>query len=194
MSELIKEMPVTVEEEPAEEKDKGPYPHLALRFVLPFTVEMAKSIEMIKPMATVLAEKSKGEYTFAHIWQGIWPGHCHLYMVYAAKSEEGQKKIEDLETGWFELKGIEKEFAGYVVIKWEFGGTTAHIWQAVLEPKYNSTNALQIGLNKIEEKLKWLAIENVTLSSPRSGWRDMAIRLGFEETFSIYRKSLKKDS
>lgn len=164
-------------------------PQLVLDLVPNHVVDLV--FPLMKPYAQDLAEKSLGEYTVYDVYMQARWGTSHLFLGYIVPDVEAYRSM-DLMTRILDPK-VEKEFAGYVLVKHSFNEKAPHIWQAVIIPKYQGTNILEIGCKYLEEEFRKIGIGEVSMSSLRAGWHDTAAKLGFAETFTIYRKKLSQE-
>lgn len=142
---------------------------------------------VVKPYIEKLAQKSNGEYDIYRIWKDIYYGNVHLYVAYYSeeevKPENYQEKIVHF------LQTPDKNFVGYAIVRFE--ATHAHIWQAYITEKYQNTTALSTAFNYIENTVKDIGAPYISFSTMREGWHGMSAKLGFTETYTVYRKEIK---
>ena len=186
-------MSVDMVEEIKEVKADEKYPILAIRRVWPVGEEIHCAINLIKPQSTELCKISAGEDTFESVAYHLGCGLATLYMGFTVKTEEDKKILEDEQTSFDKMMAVTRDYAGYVITKFHPGlPRNIHIWQVSILPKYQNTTLRNIGLRELEKRFKENGTEEITMESMREGWHEDAAKLGFVETFTKYRKSLKQ--
>ena len=168
-------------------------PQLVLELITPDIVDFVFS--MIKPMVDELAAQSQGEYTTDYTYAKIKFGAMSLFYGYIVDDKDeylkADLKVNPLEQRMKRLfdDRIKKEFAGYLLIEYNPNEPKPpHIWQLSILPKFHNTNIFELGQTCLIEEFKKVGAKEITMASSRAGWHDLAIKMGFVETFTIYRK------
>lgn len=183
---MSEETDMTVKVIDPTEVKKDPQLVLVLVQPLAFDAVMAR----MKTLAEEMAEKSGGEYSLYTTYLQCKWGTTQLYYGYVVQDIEAFKKLNEFEQHM--NPNIEREFVGYVIISHKLDtNIPPHIWQASIIPKYYGTNVFELGVKEIEKVLRSWGAKEYTMSSPRSGWQDKAVKMGFNETFTIYRHKLE---
>ena len=143
---------------------------------------------LIQPHAEALANKTNGEYTGYTLKQALWNGNASLHLAYM--DDSGKASPEN--NAALVLKHLatpEKDFVGYIITRLD--PQSMHIWQVVIMPEYQNTNAFNLGFEYLKTFLKMWGLPDVTLSSQREGWHHKCIELGFVELYTVYRQKFK---
>lgn len=143
---------------------------------------------VIKPYVTKLAALTGGEYDIYKVWQDIYFGQAHLYVVYEttdadATQDKFQEKIVKC------LQTPEKDFVGYAIVRFE--PRNAHVWQAYITDKHQNSAALSTAFDYLVQVMKNVGAPYVTFSTQREGWQAISNKLGFREAYTVYRKELR---
>lgn len=142
----------------------------------------------IKPYVIELASKTNGEYSEYDVYLKLWNGNCSLHMAYMDDS----CKVTEANSGDMVVKHLSsplKDFVGYVITRLD--EKSVHIWQVVIMPEYQNTNAFKLGYKFLEDYIKYTGAKEITFSTQREGWHKQCVDLGFAELYTVYRKSLK---
>ena len=134
--------------------------------------DLDRTWEIIKPYVKELADSSAGEYDLYSVYLDIFSGRSQLYM--------GQLIERD----------GSKTFVGYVLMRLDAGA--CHLWQVYILEKYRRTNILQMGAEFIEKEVRNIGSKYITFSTIRE-WGDAIEKMGFQRTYTLYRKELKPD-
>lgn len=152
---------------------------------------------LAKPLIDDLAAKSLGEFTTDYTYAKIIWGSTQLFYGYIVEDKEEYLKVDEkvspLENKYRRLfnSKVKKDFAGFVLIEFNPNDPKPpHIWQLAILPKYQNTNILELGQTAILGEFKNIGCKEITMSASRLGWQELAPKMGFVETFTIYRKKL----
>lgn len=146
--------------------------------------------DLIRPEVEKIADRSMDEYKAVDVWRAIFSGQTILYVAYM--DQEGQVPDNGSEA-YVAMKLLgepTKDYVGFVLVRVD--QTSVHIWQAYITPEFQKTNCLEVGLEFVASEARKMGAPYLSFSSVRSGWSLMAPKLGFEPTFTLYRKSLKE--
>ena len=153
---------------------------------------------IIKPLVDDLAEKSLGEFTTAFTYSKVLFGAVQLWYGYVVDDKEEYLKVDEkvspMENKYRRLfnSKVKKDFAGYILIEFNPNDPKPpHIWQIAILPKYQNTNIMELGQEALLKEFDAIGIKELTMSTSRAGWQDIAPKMGFVETFTIYRKTWK---
>ena len=145
--------------------------------------------KLIKPYVDDLANKTQGEYTSYKVKTNLWSGQASLHLGYMDDSGEvtadnvGDMVVKHL------INNPKKDFVGYIITRLD--PDSIHIWQVVVMPEYQNTNAFKLGYGYLEGYFKEIGDMDITFSTLRDGWHKQCQELGFTEIYTVYRKSLK---
>ena len=140
---------------------------------------------LIQPYVEELASRTKGEYSGYTIKQSLWNGQASLHLAYMDDSGTATpENSADLVIK--HLENPKKDFVGYIITRLD--PTTIHIWQVVIMPEYQNTNAFKLGAGYIDKFAKLWSYPDITLSSQRDGWHKACLEIGFDELYTVYRK------
>lgn len=152
----------------------------------------------IKTLVDDLAEKSLGEFTTALTYSKVLFGAVQLWYGYVVDDKEEYLKVDEkvspMENKYRRLfnSKVKKDFAGYILIEFNPNDPKPpHIWQISILPKYQNTNIIQLGQEALLKEFDLIGIKELTMSTSRNGWQEIAPKMGFVETFTIYRKTWK---
>lgn len=185
--EIVKDIDMTIK---PEEQAKPITPQLVMGLV-PCLNERFLNIAwtLIKSYVEELSSKTNGEYGIYDIWQNLWNGKCSLHLAYMNNS--GKVTPENTGNMFVEhLANPKKDFVGYVITRLD--PQSVHVWQVVIMPEYQNTNAFKVGYQYIENYLRNIGAPYITFSTQREGWHKTCLELGFTETYTVYRKALKE--
>lgn len=126
----------------------------------------------VKPHIEELASQSHGDFTVYDVYKEVFYGSAFLLLGYMVDDKK------------------EKKFIGFVIYKLE--KTAAHIWQTFIIPEYRATNVFDLGYRWIESELKKTGAEYISMSIDKGQWHHSMQKLGYSETFTIYRKRIKE--
>ena len=152
---------------------------------------------LMKPLVGELAERSLGEFTVDYTYAKVKWGSTNLFYGYIVEDKdkymEANENVSPLENKYRRIfnSKTRKEFAGYVLVEFNPNEVKPpHIWQLAIIPKYQNTNILALGSKYIEDEFRKIGCKEITMTAIREGWHSKAPAMGFQETFTLYRKKL----
>jgi hypothetical protein len=144
---------------------------------------------MIREEVEKLANASLGEYTMYQVYQAVFFGQAHLYLYFSDPSG----KVTDENSQAFILDKVSRRdkdgFIGFIIARMDPSGM--HLWQTFVSPEYGGKNVLELGLEFMVKQAKNIGCKYLSFSTLRKGWQKIAPELGFEETFTIYRRKIE---
>jgi hypothetical protein len=150
---------------------------------------MRAAWKMIKDDVKKIADASMGEYTDYQVYQAIYFGSAHLYLGFVDRSG----KVPDDQAQAFVsnklINGEEKDLVGFLVARME--PTSVHLWQGFVKPEFSKENVLEMSIEYIKQRSKETGAPSLSFSTFRKGWERISEKLGFVETYTMYRCSLK---
>jgi hypothetical protein len=171
------------EEKPAEKLVVG-----AVR-CLDHTLVMA-AWNLIKPEVEKIVAMSLEEYQVVDVWKSIFSGQSILYLGYLDREGKIPKHEYDAYVAMKLLGESHKDYVGYMLMRVEQSGI--FIWQLYIAPEFQKSNCMQVGLEFIAAEAKNMGSQYLSFSSTREAWGRLAPTMGFQPTFTVYRKSLKE--
>lgn len=165
-----------VPEKPEAKPSQGP--QLVMEPVPCFSPLVNMVWPTIKTIVEELARESYGEFESFDVFKEIYFGSAFLYMGYMVEDKERYDRGEE----------VKKTFVGYAIVKLD--KSSAHIWQVYIVPEYRATNVFEIGYLWIEAEMKKVGARYMSLSAQRALWGSACQKLGYNETFTIFRKKL----
>lgn len=150
---------------------------------------------IIKPYVVEIANSSLGEYDESRVYLELLDGYSTLFMFYL--DDTPNLTLENVQeifiTKHLGTKTPEKDFVGYVVVKYDINGKTIHTWQAYIKDEYrNNKQIAETAIKFLEGHALDIGLSYSTFAASRLGMAGIARALGYSETFTIYRKQLKK--
>lgn len=133
----------------------------------------------IKPCAEELAAQSFKEFDVYDVYKEIYFGSALLFMGYIVDDREAYEKGDP---------SVKKTFVGYVLVKLE--KNAAHIWQVYIVEAHRHTNVFELGYAWLEAELKKIGAKQLSMSVSKLHWDNACKKIGFTETFTLYRKDL----
>ena len=192
MTVKIVESPVVVESTPVVVNKE---PQLVMELITPDMIDFL--FHHIKPLVEEIAKTSLGEFTTDFTYAKIKWGSTNLFYGYVVDDVEAYNRLDEtispLENKYRRIfnSKVKKEFAGYVLVEFNPNETKPpHIWQLGILPKYQNTNILALGQKYVEAEFKKIGAKEITMSAIRAGWQEKAPQMGFQETFTLYRRKL----
>lgn len=146
--------------------------------------------ELIRKIEEEFAESSVGEYTAWDVYLSILYGGKHLFLAYL--DPEGKVAPNQFRSYVFNCLGKKdvKNWIGFMVL--EFGKTEIHIYQAYIVPEFQKTDAMSKGLDWLKDEARKRGAPALSFDTNRSGWERVAPQLGFKQTNTRFRISLKE--
>ena len=156
-------------------------------------LEMAWSF--IKPYVIEVAKNSLNEYDESRVYLEVLEGHSTLFMFYLDDTPNlTLKNVQEI----FITKHLgtvtpEKDFVGFVVVRYDINGRSMHTWQAYVKDEYrNNKQIAETAIKFLEGHALDIGLSYSTFAASRLGMAGIARSLGYSETFTIYRKQIKK--
>ena len=150
---------------------------------------------VIKPYVVEIANSSLGEYDESRVYIELLDGYSTLFMFYL--DDTPNLTLENVQevfiTKHLGTKTPESDFVGYVVVKYDINGKTMHTWQAYVKDEYrNNKQIAETAIKFLEGHALDIGLSYSTFAASRLGMAGIARVLGYSETFTIYRKQIKK--
>lgn len=151
--------------------------------------------KIIKTYAKEIADSSLGEYDESRVYLELLDGYSTLFMFYLDNTQN--ITLENMQeifiTKHLGTQTPEKDFVGYVIVKYDAIGKTMHTWQVYIKDEYrNNKQIVEIAIKFLEGHALDIGLSYSTFASTRQGMGGIAKSLGYSETFTIYRKQVKK--
>lgn len=150
---------------------------------------------VIKPYVVEIANSSLGEYDESRVYLELLDGNSTLFMFYL--DDTPNLTLENVQEA-FITKHLgtttpETDFVGYVVVKYDISGKSIHTWQAYVKDEYrNNKQIAETAIKFLEGHALDIGLTYSTFAASRLGMAGIARSLGYSETFTIYRKQIKK--
>lgn len=144
--------------------------------------------KVIKPIEEQFVKDSMEEYSLMEVWTKIFYGQAFLYMGYldpTGKITEDQNQPFIL--GKLATNPLDN-FVGFILLR--FDPNAIFVWQVYIDQKFQNTNLIPGGLEWLKKLAKEKGAPYLSFSSYRKQWEKVAPRLGFSETYSVFRCKL----
>lgn len=149
----------------------------------------------IKPYVVELANSSLGEYDESRVYLEILDGNSTLFMFYIDDTPNlTQSNFQKV----FITKHLgtttpERNFVGFVVVRYDINAKSMHTWQLYVKEEYrNNKQISEMGIKFLEGHALDIGLTYSTFAASRPAIGALARNMGYSETFTIYRKQIKK--
>jgi GNAT superfamily N-acetyltransferase len=140
---------------------------------------------MVKDDVKEMAEASKGEYTDYQVYQAVYYGQAHLYLGFVDRTGQVPDNQAQAFVANKILNGEAKDLAGFMIVRMD--ATAVHLWQGFVKPEFQGENVLELAIEYIKQQAKNTGAPHLSFATYRKGWERAAKKLGFEETYTIFR-------
>lgn len=157
-------------------------PQLVIEEIPPFKPMVDTIWPLVSKHIEELAKNSLGEFELSDVYVNLCENSRTSILIGSMiNDQEAYRKGEK----------VDKKFAGFVVVRMDPPSHSYHIWLVHIQPEFRNTNVFEIGYKWIEENIKKYGFKHVTISAFKdTGIGTLIDKIGFKETFTIYRKEL----
>lgn len=146
--------------------------------------------KLIKPIEEKFVKDCLEEYSLMEVWSKIFYGQAFLYMGYLDPT--GKVKEEDSQAFVIDklAKNPSENWVGFILLRLD--PNAMFVWQVYIEPQFQKTTVFSGGLEWLKKLAKDRGCPYLAFSSYRKEWEMVSSKIGFTETYTVFRASLKE--